>query len=145
MYPSQSSIHLYLRKCSTVNRYLSYFACIIIHDDLTRTNANSRLQFHIRNVLVDFFIHVNVLYVCLAADFGPWSEYGDCGCDSLQTRSRVCEGDSDSCVGESVESIACECVPFNAAGMMFCTTPIVLLVIIYRRSSIVFTPRMNSD
>ena len=119
----------------------------IIHDDPTWTNANSRFQFNIRICLVDFFIHVNVLYIllCLAAVFGLWSEYGDCGCDSLQTRSRVCEGDSDSCVGESVESIACECVPFNAAGTMFCTTSTVLLLIIYRRISILFTPRMNSD
>ena len=87
---------------------------------------NSRLQFDIRNGLFDLFIHLNVIFICLAAVFGPWSEYGDCGCDSLQYRSRVCEGE---CVGESVESIACECVPFNAAGMTFFTTSVVLLVI----------------
>ena len=84
----------------------------ITHYDPT----NRRLQFDIINLLFDLFIHLNVLFICLAAVFGPWSEYGDCGCDSLQYRSRVCEGE---CVGESVESIACECVPFNAAGMNF--------------------------
>ena len=84
----------------------------ITHDGPT----NKRLQFDIINLLFDLFIHLNVLFICLAAVFGPWSEYGDCGCDSLQYRSRVCEGE---CVGESVESIACECVPFNAAGMTF--------------------------
>ena len=115
---------------------------ISIHDDPTWTNANVRLPFHNRNVF-HLFIHVNVRYICLAADFGPWSEYGECGCDSLQTRSRVCE--DEPCAGESEESIACECVPFNAAGMMFCTISIVLLVIIYQRISILFIPRMNSD
>ena len=89
----------------------------IKHDDPTRTSANRRLQFDITDGLVDLCIHLNVLYICLAAVFGPWSDYGDCTCDSLQTRSRVCE--DEPCDGETVESIACECVPFNAAGMMF--------------------------
>ena len=92
---------------------------IIMHADPTWTSTNRRLQFDIRNVFIDLFIHLNILRICLAAAYGPWSEYGDCGCDLLQTRTRVCEGE---CVGESVESIACECVPFNAAGMTFCTT-----------------------
>ena len=85
------------------------------------------LQFDIIHVLVDLRIHLNVLFICLAADFGPWSEYGDCGCDLKQYRSRVCEGE---CVGESVESIACECVPFNAAGMTFLSHIYIVLLVV---------------
>ena len=98
---------------------------VIMHDDPTWTSTNRRLQFDIINVLIDLFIHLNILRICLAAAYGPWSEYGDCGCDLLQSRTRACDG--DECVSDDVETIACECVPFNAAGMMFCTTSIVVL------------------
>ena len=100
-------------------------------------------HFDIINVFVDLLIHLNFLFICLAADFGPWSEYTHCSCDSLQTRTRVCE--DEPCDGETVESIACECVPFNATGVTFYTSSIVLLVINEQRSCSLFTTRMNSQ
>ena len=117
-----------VRQTDMFSRELIITALVFItQDDQTRTSANRMLQFDCRNVLVNLLTHLNVLFICSAAGFGPWSEYGDCSCDSLQSRSRVCE--AEPCDGELVESIACECVPFNAAGMMFCTTSIVLIVI----------------
>ena len=53
----------------------------------------------------------------LAADFGQWSDFGDCMCDSKKYRSRVCE--AEPCVGDYVDSEDCDCVPLDAAGIQF--------------------------
>ena len=48
-----------------------------------------------------------------AADFGPWSAYGPCQCDSQEYRSRVC--DAEPCTGAYTEGQACACTPFVPA------------------------------
>ena len=48
------------------------------------------------------------------ADFEPWSTYGDCMCDLHKYRSRVCV--EEPCVGETLESQPCDCVPLEPAG-----------------------------
>ena len=61
------------------------------------------------------FLHMAYHHIS-AADFGPWSSWGDCMCDLKRYRSRVCE--SEPCVGgDYVESEDCACVPLDAAGM----------------------------
>ncbi|KAI0231047.1 hypothetical protein LSAT2_018587, partial [Lamellibrachia satsuma] len=54
-----------------------------------------------------------VVFVQAVADFGPWSDFGDCLCDSKKYRSRVCA--SEPCVGDYVDSEGCDCVPLNPA------------------------------
>ena len=50
-----------------------------------------------------------------AADFGPWSTWGDCMCDQKRYRSRVCE--SEPCVGgDYVDREDCVCDTFDAAS-----------------------------
>ena len=56
-----------------------------------------------------------LLSIYLAADFGAWSGYGECQCDLMQMRTRVC--DSAPCVGAYEEYQGCACVPLVAAGM----------------------------
>ena len=58
---------------------------------------------------------MNCVAVHLAADYGPWSSFGECQCDLTKSRSRVCK--SEQCDGVAFESQACACVPLDAAGM----------------------------
>ena len=75
-----------------------------------------RVYVHARlHVCAAFCLHI-AYHLLSAADFGPWSSWGDCMCDLKRYRRRVCE--SEPCVdGDYVESEDCPCVPLDAAGM----------------------------
>ena len=53
-------------------------------------------------------------YYIIVGDFGAWTSYGQCKCDSLQYRSRVC--DSEPCVGDYSDNQACDCTPLDVAS-----------------------------